>query len=57
MILGILIGLIVWFVVPIYWNQHVKRKKNKIVVNRLCTVIGIFIVVLSSLKYIIHLLS
>jgi hypothetical protein len=57
MILGILIGLIVWFVVPIYWNQYVKRKKNKIVVKRLCTVIGIFIVVLSSLKYIIHLLS
>jgi hypothetical protein len=57
MVICILIGLIIWLVLPMCWNKHVKKKKDKEIVNKLCFLLGIFIIVLSVVKYIVNLLS
>jgi Co/Zn/Cd efflux system component len=45
MILLIIIGLCIWFVVPIMLNGHVKRKNNKKALSMTCKIIGAVIIV------------
>ena len=57
MIFGIVIGLLVWFVVPILFENSGKKKKKKQqkAVAMTCRIIGINIIVVSVLKHFVGL--
>lgn len=57
MIIGILIGLLVWFILPMIWNQHVRKKRNKDTVSKFCMVVGLFIVIVCSIKYFMNFIN
>jgi uncharacterized protein YqhQ len=45
MILSIIIGLSIWFVIPILLENKFKKKKNKAALKMLCKIIGLVIVI------------
>lgn len=45
MFFSIIIGLCIWFVVPILLEGHVKGKSNKRAISMLCRIIGVVIIV------------
>ena len=52
MVISIIVGLCIWFVVPILFKGNVK-KKNREALNMLCRIIGIVIIawaILNSLS-------
>ena len=53
MILLIIIGLCIWFVVPILLNGHVKGKNNKKALKMTCKIIGVVIIVWAIVNYFI----
>ena len=52
-IVKIIIGIIIWFVVPILTNDAIKKKAYKKAVAMLCQIIGITIIVMSIINYIV----
>lgn len=50
--IGILLGLLVWLLLPMVINQHVRRKKKKkkAITERACLIVGVFIIVVSLIK-------
>ncbi len=50
-IITIIIGLVVWLVVPILTNDMVKKKSYKKAIALLCRIIGIAIIVVCILNY------
>ncbi|MCD8297176.1 MAG: hypothetical protein LUC88_06340 [Prevotella sp.] len=57
MIVTVIIGLVVWFVVPILTNDALKKKSQKKAAAMLCRIIGMVIIVAALIKYITSLLS
>jgi len=56
MIISIIVGLIIWFVVPLFFKDHFKRKKNKYKALQLtCQIIGIAIIAIVIIKYFLSL--
>lgn len=51
-IVTIIIGLIIWFVVPILTNDVIKKKTLKKAVAMLCRIVGITIIAVSIINYI-----
>lgn len=45
MVLSIIIGLSIWFVIPILLENKLKKKKNKAALKMLCKIIGLVIVI------------
>ena len=56
-IISIIIGLIVWLVVPILTNDSLKKKSHKKAVALLCRIIGIAIIIISVVNYLTSLIS
>ena len=56
-IVKIILGIIIWFVVPILTNDAIKKKAYKKAVAMLCQIIGITIIVMSIINYIMSLFS
>ena len=54
-IIAIIIGLVIWFVVPILTNDALKKKAYKKAVAMLCRIIGIAIIAVSVINYVISL--
>lgn len=54
-IIAIIIGLVIWFVVPILTNDALKKKAHKKAVAVLCRIIGIAIIAVSVINYVISL--
>jgi hypothetical protein len=52
MIISLIIGLCIWFVVPILLDGHVKGKNNKKAVKMTCKIIGLVIIVWTVINYI-----
>ena len=53
----IIIGLIIWFVIPILTNDAIKKKAYKKAFAMLCQIVGIAIIAMSIFNYIISLFS
>lgn len=53
MIAIIVVGLIVWFVVPLVYEEGKSRKKYKATVRMLCRIIGLAIIVGGILHYVL----
>lgn len=45
MIIAVIIGLCIWFVIPILLENKFKKKKNKAALKMLCKIIGLVIVI------------
>lgn len=56
-IITIIIGLVIWLVVPILTNDSLKKKSHKKAVALLCRIIGITIIIISVVNYLISLVS
>lgn len=50
-IITIIIGLIIWLIVPILINDSLKKKSHKKAVALLCRIIGIAIIIISVVNY------
>lgn len=56
-IIPIIIGLVIWLVVPILTNDSVKKKSHKKAIAMLCRIVGIAIIIISVANYLINVLS
>lgn len=56
-IVAIIIGLVIWFVIPILTNDAFKKKAHKKAIAMLCRILGIAIIAMSVINYIISLIS
>jgi len=54
MILSIIIGLCIWFVVPILLEGHIKGKNNKKALRMVCKIIGVVIICWTIYNHIIY---
>lgn len=54
-IVSIVIGLVIWLVVPILTNDAIKKKSQKKAVAMLCRIVGIAIIAVSIVNYIFPL--
>lgn len=52
MILSLIIGLSIWFVVPILLDGRIKRKNNKKALRLFCKIVGAIIIIWAILNYI-----
>lgn len=50
-IVSIIIGLVIWLVIPIMTNDIVKKKAHKKAIAKLCKIVGIAIIVVSVINY------
>ena len=50
-IVSIIIGLVIWLVVPIITNDVVKKKAHKKAIAMLCKIFGIAIIAVSIINY------
>lgn len=54
MIISIIIGLCIWFVVPILLEGHIKGKNNKKALRMVCKIIGVVIICWTIYNHIIY---
>jgi len=54
MILSIIIGLCIWFVVPILLEDQIKKKNNKKALRMICLIIGAVIIIWTIINHIIY---
>ncbi len=58
MIITVVIGLIIWFAVPLFFKDKYKKKKNKYkAIKMICQIVGIAIIIVSVVRYIMVLVS
>ncbi|MGN0069717.1 MAG: hypothetical protein ACI350_08335 [Prevotella sp.] len=52
MVIGIVVGLVVWFVVPlVYEGSRRRKKKYKAALRMLCRIVGLAIIISSVLGH------
>lgn len=56
-VLAIVLGLAIWFVVPILTNSSLKKKAHKKAMAMLCRIVGIAIIAMSIISYIVSVVS
>lgn len=54
MIISIIIGLCIWFVVPLLLEDRVKGKNNKKALRMICKIVGAVIICWAIFNYIIY---
>ena len=58
MIIGIIIGLLIWFVVPMFFTDGKRRKRKKRkqqTIELTCKIIGLVIIVFSLVRHFLYL--
>lgn len=58
MIIGIIIGLLIWFVVPMFFADGKRRKRKKRkqqMIELTCKIIGLVIIVFSLVRHFLYL--
>ena len=58
MIIGIIIGLLIWFVVPTFFTDGKRRKRKKRkqqMIELTCKIIGLVIIVFSLVRHFLYL--
>ena len=55
MIISVILGLCIWLVVPILFEGHIKKKKNRKAVKMFCRIVGLVIIAWSLFNYIVHI--
>lgn len=58
MIIGIIIGLLIWFVVPMFFTDGKRRKQKKRkqqMIELTCKIIGLVIIVFSLVRHFLYL--
>lgn len=58
MIIGIIIGLLIWFVVPMFFTDRKRRKRKKRkqqMIELTCKIIGLVIIVFSLVRHFLYL--
>ena len=58
MIIGIIIGLLIWFVVPMFLTDGKRRKRKKRkqqMIELTCKIIGLVIIVFSLVRHFLYL--
>lgn len=50
-IITIIIGLVIWLVIPILTNDALKKKAQRKAVAMLCRIVGIAIIIISVVNY------
>jgi hypothetical protein len=45
MIISVIIGLCIWFVIPILLENNFKKMKNKAALRMMCKIVGLVIVI------------
>lgn len=55
-IVAIVVGLVIWFVIPILTDDRIKKKSNRKAVGMLCRIIGIAVIALAALGYLYRVL-
>lgn len=56
-IISIIIGLVIWLVVPILTNEAVKKKSHRKAIAMLCRIVGIAIIAIAVFNFITSLFS
>lgn len=56
-IIFIIIGLVIWLVIPILTNDSIKKKSHGKAIAMLCRIVGIAIIIISVANYLISFLS
>lgn len=56
-VISIIIGLVIWLVIPILTNDSIKKKSQRKAIAMLCRIVGIAIVIISVANYLISLFS
>lgn len=56
-IISIIIGLVIWLVIPILTNDSIKKKSHRKAIAMLCRIVGIAIIIISVANYLISLFS
>lgn len=56
-IITIIIGLVIWLVIPILTNDAIKKKSHKKAIAMLCRIIGIAIIVVAIVNYLTSIIS
>jgi hypothetical protein len=51
MILSIIIGLLIWFVLPLLLDDSIKKKKHKKALKMCCKICGMVIIVMAIIGY------
>ena len=57
MIIGIIIGLLIWFVVPMFFTDGKRRKRKKRkqqMIELTCKIIGIVIIAFSVIRHFLY---
>ena len=54
---SIIIGLVIWLVVPILVNDSVKKKAHRKALSLLCRIVGIAIIAVSIFNFLMSMLS
>ena len=58
MIIGIIIGLLIWFVVPMFFSDRKRRKRKKKkkqqMIELTCKIIGIVIIAFSVIRHFLY---
>ena len=54
MIITVIIGLCIWFVIPILLEGKIKKKKNKNALKMLCRIVGVVIIIWAFLNHVIN---
>lgn len=58
MIIGIIIGLLIWFVVPMFFTDGKRRKRKnrkQQMIELTCKIIGLVIIVFSLVRHFLYL--
>lgn len=58
MIIGIIIGLLIWFVVPMFftdWKRRKRKKRKQQMIELTCKIIGLVIIVFSLVRHFLYL--
>lgn len=56
-VVSIIIGLVIWLVIPILTNGSIKKKSHRKAIAMLCRIVGIAIIIISVANYLISLFS
>ncbi len=53
MIISLILGLCIWFVVPILLEGQIRKKRNRKALKMLCRIMGVIIIAWAIINYII----
>jgi predicted permease len=54
MIISVILGLCIWFVIPILFEGQIKKKNNRKALKMFCRILGVVIIAWSVFNFILN---